>query len=460
MSSRERYSDNPAFLLLQALITGQRIFYATGDGNVNKKTIVCSDLTAVSDQDGNQVHIVDPNSAANGQVRDIAGATAGGTINLGIAFDVQITEDTAFIITGIRSTPVELAAFELWVKTALGSEWDGTPDLYDVLVTGGIPVWPAAADIGNDVSIAQAIRAILTSMVGGDDYDNYTAVNNTANASLNVVFQNFATLFAADGANIFNPTIQGAARTDLELALAALATYISAGGAALNIKVNDNAARTNLEQVWEDYLAVIGCDNANVFNPSIGGSARTTVEAALAALGTIIGDPSGETLTSITAKFGNIARSLDLILGARWDAAGDLGADIVAIIAKTDLLNSASGSGTLNDANGSDTIVPSSLPAKTHLIFDISNLNNNADNFTIEIKVGTAAAERVVAYYNLTSDGTDITADTGTGLGSVIKQRRIDISDILCFTSEQIIVELTKNGAADRDVAYKYLCGA
>ena len=291
MSSRERHSDNPAFLLLQALITGQKFFYATGDGNVNKKTIICSVLGAVSDQDGNQVHIVDPNSAANGQTRDITGATTGGTINISTAFDVQITEGTAFILTGIRSTPIELATFETWVKTA-------------------------------------------------------------------------------------------------------------------------------------------------------------------------IGDSSGHTLTSLVAKWGDIARSLDLLLGTRWDAAGDLGTDIAAIIAKTDLLNSASGSGTLNDANGSDTIVPSSLPAKIHLIFDISNLNNNGDDFTIEVKVGTAAAERVVGYYNLTSDGTDITADTGTGLGSVIKQRRIDISDILCFTSEQVIVELTKNGAADRDVAYKYLCGA
>ena len=247
MTARERYSDNPAFLLLKALITGQKIFYATSDGNVNKKTLVCSDLTSVSDQDGNQVHIVDPNSDANGQTRDISGDTTAGTINVTIAFDTKITEATAFIITGIRSAPVEIAAVQ---------------------------------------TVVDAIKL------------------------------------------------------------------------------------------------------------------------------------------------------------------------------KTDLLNFTSGSGTLNDANGSDTIVPSSLPTKIHLTFDISNLNNNADDFTIEVKVGASGSERVVAYYNLTSDGTDITADTGTGLGSIIKQRRIDISDILCFTSEQVIVELTKNGMTDRNVAYNYLCGA
>ena len=125
----------------------------------------------------------------------------------------------------------------------------------------------------------------------------------------------------------------------------------------------------------------------------------------------------------------------------------------------TDLMNSASGASTLNDANPSDTIVPSSLPTKMHAIFDISNLNNNLDDFTLEVKVGAAASERVVAYYRLTSDGTDITADTGSGIGNKIKVRRIDISGILVYTGEQVLLNYTKNGATDRNVAYKYICG-
>ena len=44
------------------------------------------------------------------------------------------------------------------------------------------------------------------------------------------------------------------------------------------------------------------------------------------------GDPSAHTLASLTAKWGDIARSLDLILGARWDAAGDLGTDIANLL--------------------------------------------------------------------------------------------------------------------------------
>ena len=61
-----------------------------------------------------------------------------------------------------------------------------------------------------------------------------------------------------------------------------------------------------------------------------------TVPAELAAfetwVKTTIGDSSPHNLISLVAKWGDIARSLDLLLGARWDSAGDLGTDIVNII--------------------------------------------------------------------------------------------------------------------------------
>ena len=137
-------------------------------------------------------------------------------------------------------------------------------------------------------------------------------------------------------------------------------------------------------------------------------------------------------------------------------------ADLAAIKTQVDLINSASGSGTLNTATANPhtaTISPSSLPTKMHLIFDISNLNTNTDDFEVQVSVGAAASERVVAWYGLTSDGTDITCDTGSGVGSVIKTRRIDISNILVFTGEQVIVSLKRNAGADDTVSYKWICG-
>ena len=553
MSSRERHSDNPAFLLLQALITGQKIFYATGDGNVNKKTIVCSDLTSVSDQDGNQVHIVDPNNAANGQTRDITGATTGGTINLGIAFDVQITEDTAFILTGIRSTPIELAAFETWIKAAIGdasghtltslvTKWGDIARSLDLLLGAR---WDAAGDLGTDIAnIITAISAVqnntrFTAAVpvqmckpdAGNEafrmasnlYDTEGNMEDPTNSEILVRAIKddgtyITTLYKENALSnaLDNPTDgttfpaasgwramerEAAGKFFLFFKVANDATEESITtefGWTEDTKHNYQSRSTEIADVHGDLaelLADVGNASAAALgslygvlgNPSAslattildGIDGRTNTKTLHGLLGvpddvgkaiyTNIGDFQGQTnLQTLLAALGIpdvVAKPLyTCVITDRLDHAtfglSALNDDLDAIIAKTNLLNSASGSGTLNNANGSDTFAPSSLPAKVHLVFDISNLNNNADDFTIEVKVGAAASERVVAYYNLTSDGTDITVDTGTGLGSVIKQRRIDISDVLCFTSEQVIVELTRNGAADRDVAYKYLCGA
>ncbi len=88
---------------------------------------------------------------------------------------------------------------------------------------------------------------------------------------------------------------------------------------------------------------VPGVDGTNNRTPAdvIGGKADTALQAVAAnasqmrylkGLITALGDPTAHTLATITAKWGDIARSLDLILGARWDGAGDLGTDIAAII--------------------------------------------------------------------------------------------------------------------------------
>lgn len=124
----------------------------------------------------------------------------------------------------------------------------------------------------------------LITLIGVPTTTQLTNINNGANVTFDAVWQKFATLWAANGANAFNPTIQGSARTDLETALNTLATYFSATAAAMSLQVNNQTARTNLEQALDDYFTVIGCDGTNEFNPTIDGTARTTLDTALQAL--------------------------------------------------------------------------------------------------------------------------------------------------------------------------------
>ena len=136
----------------------------------------------------------------------------------------------------------------------------------------------------------------------------------------------------------------------------------------------------------------------------------------------------------------------------------DVEADITAAKAEVlEALTATTGSGTLNDANTSDTIVPTTRPCKTELVLDISALNNASDDFTLDVKVGASGSEKMVAWFNLTSDGTDITCDTGSGVGFVIEQRRLNIMDITVLANEQMIITRTKNGSTDRNVPYAYV---
>lgn len=169
MSADQEYSDNPAFLLFKALIAKQKTFHATGDGNVGGTTIICSEMAGLPDFDGNQIHIVDPDSNACDQARDIEGATTAGTITVKTAFDCQITENTAFIISGIRSTPVEVANLETWIKATIGdpsghtltsltAKWGDIARSLDLMLGAR---WDTAGDVGTDVAnIIAAISGI------------------------------------------------------------------------------------------------------------------------------------------------------------------------------------------------------------------------------------------------------------------------------------------------------------
>lgn len=109
---------------------------------------------------------------------------------------------------------------------------------------------------------------------------------------------------------------------------------------------------------------------------------------------TSIGNPSAHTLVSLTAKWGNIARDLTTILGARWNAAGDLGTDIAAIlvlddkkvIGKTQIFVKA-----IASAANAGAVVAATITTQSCLIKSIvvcSNAATTADLTNITIKGG------------------------------------------------------------------------
>jgi len=108
----------------------------------------------------------------------------------------------------------------------------------------------------------------------------------------------------------------------------------------------------------------------------------------------------------------------------------------------------------LNDANPFDTLLPAFAPCVLGLAVDLSNLNNNLDDFTLQVSIGVAASERVVFYGKFTSNGTDISMDRGSANAVVIKERRIPIFDGIVYFGEQTLIALTKNGLTDRNVPY------
>lgn len=149
---------------------------------------------------------------------------------------------------------------------------------------------------------------------------------NVARTNLQQALTDFFAAFGCDGANVFNPTIQGAARTDLDTALYNMATYFSAAGAAWSVQINGNAARTNLEQVWEDFSAVFGANGANVFNPTIQGAGQTDLDAALAQLA-IYFAAAGAAM-SIQVQGGAARANLELVLEDYFAVVGCDGANL------------------------------------------------------------------------------------------------------------------------------------
>ncbi len=128
-------------------------------------------------------------------------------------------------------------------------------------INGGMAVGVnIGAGVGHTIIVGNHFNDVLdniadagTSTDISGNFSNYTDFNNSALETDDDWRQALAALFAADGANVFNPTIQGAAQTDLELALTNIAAYFAAGGAAISATIDPGGTtRVDIETLWED----------------------------------------------------------------------------------------------------------------------------------------------------------------------------------------------------------------
>ena len=119
-----------------------------------------------------------------------------------------------------------------WTSSHITRNDDGSiPERLESIIedlrgTNGIASFPAAADPANGVSLAEVIRAILTSLVGGDDYDGWTNISNGAITSLDGAVQAVCAVLGCDGANTFDPAMFGGSQTTLESAMSAIGTAL------------------------------------------------------------------------------------------------------------------------------------------------------------------------------------------------------------------------------------------
>lgn len=176
-----------------------------------------------------------------------------------------------------------------------------------------------------------------------------------------------------------------------------------------------------------------------------------SVAADVTAVLTRLGDPTAHTLASLTVKWGNISRSLDLILGNRWDAAGDLGTDILTLLTQIAKLAGAtpvSGTTTANWQAAEANLVSfgaNDTKNKVHLlIVDITNL---AGTITVRLYTQVNGVERRIYAQNFT-----LAAD---GPGLWIINGTLGIHEVLRCS-------LQSNNAADngKAVAYDYMLEA
>ena len=201
------------------------------------------------------------------------------------------------------------------LSTILGSRWDSTNSLGNDIASVLAALAVAAKDATENTHMYQVVGNKT------DDAASTAAVNKSAIAYL----KGLLGILGVPARSL--DAILGArwdSSGDLGTDIAALLT--SLGNADAHIITSVVA---KLGDIGRSLDAIIGArwDSSGDLGTDVAGMIASDTE-----VKNRIGDPSGQDLTSVVAKLGNLKKALNLILGAKWDSSGDLGTDIGNII--------------------------------------------------------------------------------------------------------------------------------
>ena len=267
------------------------------------ETLICEVWVAAA-----AVGIVD----ANITDRRLITTTAFGAFDYGLSFEGAVTEaegsDIVVFSCSSLSGHGENYFKDYWAYVVWDADGAGAaPQTEKRKITASTDdgEFTIASKYSADIGVGDKVQIIHPAIMGdvivevGEMSDTATAadLSDIATTSVHAKLGRLLLRFSADA---FAATVNGSSRADIEAMVTGLASYVKAAGAT--------------------------------FAPSIGGSTRADIDAALAALDAEV-YTSAHTLKTPNTKIGDIARTIDLIMGARWDSTGDLGTDIATLIA-------------------------------------------------------------------------------------------------------------------------------
>jgi len=141
---------------------------------------------------------------------------------------------------------------------------------------------------GEKTTLVSALSSASLYWAPLDELLDIKMQNGTNKNSFKEVFKDYLSIVGCLNTARFAPRIFGAERTSFMAAFHALPLYWAPLDELLDIKINNGTNKNDLKNILKDFFTMIGCLDTNVFNPIIGGTPRTTFDAAFAAIGTAL----------------------------------------------------------------------------------------------------------------------------------------------------------------------------